>query len=232
MNQQAGSRGRASKLLSALSSMGESEDNTVGQSTHHIPQFPGPATGWSFGQDISRLFDAQIAALLGPDPAPFSLPLPDDMGNVDQKIAELAAEPGAQSLPAYPSLPCPQLGEHATVGPPLTRQICDAFTMCYAFFKLGGGAPNGVLRNTLLGVPYLADEHLKRAFWDFFSYYWTYLDDVTRRWIIDTPLVWEQIQSRDRQGENLDPFERKKLSDYYGRNFEWFEDALRQHQAR
>jgi hypothetical protein len=104
--------------------------------------------------------------------------------------------------------------------------------MCYAFFEFGGAMPNGVLWNTLLAVPWFADEHLKRAYWDFFSRNWAYLDDTTRRWIAGTPVLWKQILESDRQGANLNPFEWKRLLDYYGRNFEWFEAELRRRHAQ
>jgi hypothetical protein len=207
MQEQAGSRSWASKVLDALALMGEAQNSSAASwGANYTPQ--------SFG------------------PTSYSLPGPDDMGYLDQQIAELTAQPAADSMSGNPSLPSPQWSSHPTPGPPLTREICDAFTMCYAFFKLGGAMQNSVLRVTLLGVPWLADEHLKRAFRDFFSCNWAHLDDTTRRWIVEMPLVWEQIQSRDRQGENLDSFERKKLSDYYGRNFELFEAYLKRHQAQ
>jgi hypothetical protein len=207
MTQQGESKNWASKALDALARMSAAQNGSdASWGMNYTPQ--------SFG------------------PASYSLPAPDDMGYLDQQIAGLTAQPAAESMSENPSLPSPKWSSHPTMGPPLTRQISDAFTMCYAFFKLGGAMQNGVLRNTLLGVPWLADEHLKRAYWDFFSHYWAYLDDTTRSWIVDTPLVWEQILSRDRQGGNLNPFERKKLSDYYGRNFDWFEAALKRHQTQ
>jgi hypothetical protein len=207
MQEQAGSRGWASKALDALALMGKVQNSSaVGWGTNYSPQSLRPAS--------------------------FSLPGPDDMGYLDQQIAGLASRPAAEGMSANPSLPCPQRCTYPTEEPPLTRQISDAFTMCYAFFKLGGAMQNGVLRVTLLGVPFLADEQLKQLFWDFFNHNWAYLDDTTRNWIVETALVWRQIQTRDSQGANLDPFERQKLSDYYGRNFEWFEAVLSQHQAQ
>jgi hypothetical protein len=114
------------------------------------------------------------------------------------------------AAPKRPSLPRPRYSEQPTQGPPLTRQISDAFTVCFTFF----------CRFMLINdAHWLTDKATKDRFWRFFDAFWDKLDENTKNLIVRTPALWVELQQNWR---SLTPLQQKATTDYYRGWFEWF----------
>lgn len=125
-------------------------------------------------------------------------------------VAQEETLAAAGAAPKRPSLPRPQYSEQITQGPPLTRQISDAFSVCFTFFCMG------LLIND---AHWLADKATKERFWRFLDAFWGNLDEDTRNWVVRTPALWAELQHTWR---SLTPLQRKATIDYYKEWFDWF----------
>jgi hypothetical protein len=158
-------------------------------------------------------------------PYPMSLPAAPDpflsaqaafldaqLTQVEEALAvaqeETLATVGA--APKRPSLPQPNYSEQPTQGPPLTRQISDALTVCFTFFC------RGLLIND---AHWLADKATKDSIWRFLDTFWDRLDENTKNWVVRTPALWAELQHSWR---SLSPLQQKATIDHYKEWFEWF----------
>jgi hypothetical protein len=112
--------------------------------------------------------------------------------------------------PKRPSLPQPHYSEHPTQGPPLTRQISDAMTVCFTFFC------RGMLIND---AHWMADKATKDSIWRYLNAFWDRLDEHTKSWVVRTPALWVELQ---RNWRSMTPLQQKATIDYYREWFEWF----------